>query len=346
MSQSRISKSLWGNMDDKEIFCFKIENHKGAFIELTNYGATLVSVFVPDKEGALENVVLGFSSLQGYLNDHNYLGATIGRFANRIANGTFSLDGKTIEIERNDGINSNHSGYSGFNKRVFDYQIKGDTLIFSLMSVDGEGGFPGNLKVEVHYQWNVKDELKITYFGQSDQNTLFNPTNHSYFDLSSGKSTILDHNLSIFSNHVIDADVDYIPTGDILEINEEQEFSDTRIGERLLQPDGDIKGINRCYMLDSQRYKSTLPAAELFDPFSGRQLSLYTSYPGLVLYTGSYLSTTIPGHHGNLYKPFDGLCLEAQFFPDSPNHLAFPSATINSGEMVSHYIVLEFKKNN
>jgi aldose 1-epimerase len=342
MQQQKISKILWGIVEGKEVCLFRIVNQNGEFIEVSNYGATLVSVSVRDKEDKIEHVILGFPFLQGYINDQNYLGSTIGRFANRIGKATFNLDGKKIELERNDGLNSNHSGSSGFHKKVFDYEIQGDTLIFSLFSADGEGGFPGNLKVEVHYRWNEESELKIDYFGQTDQNTLFNLTNHSYFDLSSGRSRIFDHRLSVFSDQVVQTGPDYIPTGELVAAGEVYSFKDAPIKDKLLQADGSLKGLNICYVLDRERGKSNLPAATLFEPASGRCMSLYTSYPGLMLYTGDYLNTIDPGFNGNSYRPFDGMCLEAQFFPDSPNHPAFPSAELGAGETAHHYIIFKF----
>jgi aldose 1-epimerase len=342
MQQQKISKIPWGIVEGREVCLFKIINRNGEFIEVSNYGATLVSAYVRDKEDSIENVVLGFPVLQGYINDQSYMGSTIGRFANRIGKATFNLDGKKIELEQNDGPNNNHSGSSGFHKKVFDYEIQGDRLIFSLFSADGEGGFPGDLKVQVHYGWNEETELKIDYYGQTDQNTPFNLTNHSYFDLSSGRSRIFDHRLSVFSDQIVQAGADYIPTGEIAAAGEACAFTDTRIEDKVRQPGGSIKGLNICYVLDRERQKSGLPAATLFEPASGRSMSLYTSYPGLMLYTGEYLNTVDPGFKGNPYKPFDGMCLEAQFFPDSPNHPSFPSAVLRVGELAHHHIIFKF----
>lgn len=342
MPKNKISKTPWGNADGREVFLFKIENQKGEFIELSNYGATLVSVFIRDNQDIAAHVILGFPELQGYVNDRSYIGSTVGRFANRIGNATFNLDGKRVILEQNDGLNSNHSGSAGFNKKVFDYEIKDDTMIFSLLSPDGEGGFPGNLKVEVHYRWNEERELIIDYYGQTDQHTLFNLTNHSYFDLSSGKSRIFDHRLSIYSDQIVEAGADYIPTGELVAAGEAYAFNGTLIENRLLQPDGSMKGINICYVLDQERQKSGLPAARLSDPHSGRSLTLYTSYPGLMLYTGDYLHTADAGFNGKPYRAFDGMCLEAQFFPDSPNQPSFPSAALRAGELAHHYIVFKF----
>jgi aldose 1-epimerase len=342
MQKNKISKTPWGNADGREVFLFKIANQKGEFIELSNYGATLVSVFVRDNEGRKENVILGFPELLSYVNDQSYMGSTVGRFANRIANATFNLDGKRVTLEQNDGPNSNHSGSAGFNKKIFDYEIKDDTLIFRLLSPDGEGGFPGNLKTEVHYRWNEENELTIDYYGQTDQDTVFNLTNHSYFDLSSGKRRMVDHHLSVFSDLIVEAGEDYIPTGKLIANAEAYTFKDTLIEDRLLQPDGSLRGLNICYVLDAEHQKSDLPAANLFDPHSGRSLTLYTSYPGLMMYTGDYLHTTDTGFNGKAYRAFDGMCLEAQFFPDSPNHPSFPSAELRAGELVHHYITFKF----
>lgn len=342
MQKNKISKTPWGNADGREVFLFKIENQNGKFIEVSNYGATLVSVFVPDHEGRRENVILGFRELQAYVNDRSYMGSTVGRFANRIGNATFNLDGKRVILEQNDGPNSNHSGSAGFNKQVFDYKITDGTLIFSLLSPDGEGGFPGNLSVEVHYRCSEENELIIDYYGQTDQHTLFNLTNHSYFDLSSGRSRMVDHYLSVFSDQIVEAGADYIPSGELAAAGESYTFNDTLIEDRLLQPDGSLKGLNICYVLDAERQKSGLPAAKLFDPHSGRSLTLYTSYPGLLLYTGDYLHSIDPGFNGKPYRPFEGMCLEAQFFPDSPNHPSFPSAELHAGELAHHYIIFKF----
>jgi aldose 1-epimerase len=342
MQKNKISKTPWGNADGREVFLFKIANRKGEFIEVSNYGATLVSVFVRDREGRTENVILGFPVLQSYISDQHYMGSTVGRFANRIGNATFNLDGKKIELEQNDGPNSNHSGSAGFNKKVFDYEIKEDTLIFSVLSPDGEGGFPGNLKVEIHYRWSEERELEIDYYGQTDQHTVFNLTNHSYFDLSSGKRRMVDHHLSVFSDQIVEAGADYIPTGELVAAGEAYTFKNTLIEDRLQQPDGSLKGLNICYVLDAERQKSGLPAASLFDPHSGRSLTLYTSYPGLMLYTGDYLHTNDPGFNRKPYRAFDGMCLEAQFFPDSPNHPSFPSAELRAGELAHHYIIFKF----
>lgn len=342
MQTHKISRNFWGNAEGRDVFLFKIANRNGEFIELSNYGATLVSVFVRDKEGSIENVILGFPELQAYVSDQSYMGSTVGRFANRIGNATFNLDGKRVTLDQNDWPNSNHSGSAGFNKKVFDYEIRDDALIFSLMSPDGDGGFPGNLKVEVHYRWNEENELKIDYYGQTDQHTVFNLTNHSYFDLSSGRSRMVDHRLSIFSELIVKAGEDYIPTGKLVPAGDAYIFNDTLIEDRLLQSDGSLKGINTCYVLDLERQKSGLPAAMLFEPASGRYMSLYTSYPGLMLYTGDYLYTANAGFKGKPYRAFDGVCLEAQFFPDSPNHQSFPSAVLRAGELAHHYIIFKF----
>ncbi|TCC86345.1 aldose epimerase family protein [Pedobacter hiemivivus] len=339
---NKISKRWWGNVGDGDVYLFKMINQKGAFVEISNYGATLISVHTHDKDGILGNIILGFPLLRGYVNDQNYIGATVGRFANRIANASFSLDGKIFKLEQNDGPNHNHGGSSGFHKKTFAYETNGDTLIFSLLSVDGDGGFPGNLKVQVHYRWTDDNELKIDYFGETDQDTLFNLTNHSYFNLSAGKGHIFEHHLHIYANQIVEAGADYISTGKIVAADDTNTFSDCKIGDKLLQSDGKIKGLNTCYALDFERQTLDLPVAALFDPLSGRKLSLYTSYPGVLLYTGDYLNTTDKGHNDRIYTPFDGVCLEAQYFPGSPNHVSFPSPVLKTGTTAHHAIIFKF----
>lgn len=342
MQKNSVSKRLWGKVADTGVYLFKMVNDKGEFVEISNYGATIVSIHTHDKQGNSGNIVLGFPSLQSYVHDQSYMGATVGRFANRIANASFSLNGRVFQLEQNDGPNSNHSGSAGFNKKVFSYEIKGDTLIFKLFSPDAEGGFPGNLKVQVHYRWTDDNELKIDYFGESDQDTLFNLTNHSYFDLSAGEGQFFDHRLSIHADQVVEAGSDYIPTGKMIDAGTTCAFADTLIADQLFQTGGKIVGLNVCYVLNEERQALQLPAAVLSDYSSGRRLSVYTSYPGLLLYTGDYLNSTDKGHHGRLYKPYDGLCLEAQYYPDSPNHDSFPSAKLSMGETIHHFITFKF----
>ena len=330
-----ITSTSWGNTAGRPVYIFRLTNTSGAFVELINYGATLVSAWVPDRDGHLGNVVLGHDNLDYYLEGQNYLGATIGRYANRIGNAAFTLDGILYKLDENDNGNSNHGGHIGFNARVFDYEIFEEHIRFTLSSPDGEGGFPGNLKLTVDYRWTDLNELLINYHAVTDLSTPVNITNHAYFNLSAGRGSIFDHQLSILSDNIIEAAKDHIPTGSKVPADK-LAFYQNKINEKIIRNGDMITGLNVCYILNKTTLNNNLSCI-LSDSGSGRSLEVYTSYPGLILYTGDYLS-------GPTYNPFDGLCLECQFFPDSPNHPDFPSTILSPGEVYDHSIVFKFSE--
>lgn len=335
-----ISEQHWGVHNNREVFLFTLRNSSGAFVQLSNYGAVLVAVYVPDLNGKLDNVVLGYPDLQGYIEDTAYIGATIGRFANRIGGSAFELDGVRYQLEDNDKGNSNHGGSSGFHARVFDAEVSGDQLILSLRSADGEGGYPGNLNFRVSYQWTEDNRLVIDYAADSDRRTIANFTNHAYFNLSGGGEKIFDHRLTIFAGELLEAGADYIPTGCVVPVNE-LKFDQHLIRERIKVTEVSVEGLNVCYVLnDGDGQLKT--AALLQEGKTGRSLEVFTSYPGLMLYTGDFLSSIQAGQGGEPYQPFDGLCLECQYFPDSPNQPLFPSVILNQGEVFRHRIVFKF----
>jgi aldose 1-epimerase len=282
---------------------------------------------------------LGFPALQGYINDVCYLGATIGRYANRIANGRFRLDEIDYQLETNDGPHSNHSGSSGFHSKVFDHEIIENGVSFNILSEHGDGGFPGNLRFVVDFSW-VNMELNIDYKAVTDQNTIVNFSNHTYFNLTAGKLKIFEHELTIHANKYLEANIDHIPTGAILK-EEAMMFNKKRIGSRLQVGENKFKGLNICYVIDLSASSSSL-VAELYDPVSGRLLQVFSTYPGLLLYTGDYLRSNLPGHYAAAYKPFDGLCLECQYFPNSPNHPNFPSSVLEAGKLYQESISFKF----
>lgn len=336
-----ITNRPWYISEEGTIHLFRMENTSGAYIELTNYGAALAAVYVPNRAGKLGNVVLGFPDAAGYLNNLSYMGATIGRFANRIAGAKFELDGNTYLLEENDGFNTNHSGRAGFNTRLFDFSVENNTLIFSLLSKDGDGGFPGNLQLKVSYRWTENNELLIDYWAVSDQKTIANFTNHTYFNLSASLQKIFDHKLIIQAGSVVEAGADYIPTGLIVAANG-LSFKGNSVEERVsVNSDGAIAGLNVCYVLDKRDWQK-VPACVLTHEQSGRVMKVYTSYPGLLLYTGDFLSSTSLGHRGKVFEPFDGLCLECQYFPDSPNQPGFPSTVLPAGLAYQQSIQFKF----
>lgn len=329
----------WGIHDDKAVYCFKLVNAAGAYVEVTNYGATLVSVYVPDRKGALENVILGFSSLNGYVNDTCYIGSTVGRVANRIGQASFRLDGQTFMLEQNDYPHTNHGGAAGFNARVFDHRIEGDVLILSLKSPDGDGGYPGALELEVHYSWSDRQELMIRFKAVTDRKTIANFTNHAYFNLSALRENIADHVLTIRSNEMLESTADYIPTGMILETGSNS-FSGHRLRQRFVKQGDLLTGLNAYYRFGMDDRHDAV--CTLTDLVSARRLEVYTTYPGVQLYTGDYLTSSVQSSHGVYYRPFDGVCLECQHFPDSPNHASFPPITLDPGEAYHETIRYKF----
>lgn len=328
-----------------EIHLFRIIHESGAYIELTNFGATWVSALIPDREGHLSDVILGYDNLTGYLADTAYLGSTVGRFANRIGNALFQLNGKTYRLDKNDGVNSNHGGFSGFNKKVFDYLIKDNEVIFSVFSPDGEGGFPGNVNLNVSYTFNENLMVKIHYSAKSDQDTYVNLTNHAYFNLSETEN-ILNHVLLIPSTKMLVTDNSFIPTGEIIEVERTVfDFSHSKIvGQNIFDQNEqliDNKGYNHCYVLKDPSRNCKL-AAVLSDISTGRQLTVYTTYPAILFYSAGFLNSAVVGKAGYFYKPYSGLCLETQYFPDSPNHPEFPDSILRKDCLSEHITEYHF----
>lgn len=340
-SQNRISQQEWGGYAGGKVYFFKLENNIGACVGLTNYGAALVSVEVPDMAGKLDNVILGYRSLPGYIADECYLGATIGRFANRIGGASFTLDGVTYQLDPNDGNSSNHGGNAGFNHMVFDYKITENGLSFSLLSKDGDGGYPGNLQLTVTYEWSDGNELKIIYQATSDKKTVANFTNHAYFNLSAKEGGIFDHSLKVYADSFLDADAAYVPTG-LLKPAGKRTLDGEVLKEKLIVAGDRINGYNHCFVLQTDSEHTLKPAALLMDKASGRKVEVSTSYPSIIVYTGDYLESKIPGNYSRPYRPFDGLCLECQHYPDSPNHPHFPSAILDPGKTYREVIVYKF----
>lgn len=313
---------------EKEVAIFRIYSISGAYVEVTNLGASIISVVVPDKKGRYDNVVLKYDTLEGYLTDKFYLGSTIGRYANRISNGCFSMDNTLYTLDKNDGNNSNHGGFHGFNKKVFNYSILYDKIVFYIESSDGEGGFPGNLQFRVSYSFSPDNELLIEYEAGSDKRTPVNFTNHTYFNLSSGNS-ILDHELKINALEYLESNEEFLPAGNIKNVkNTAFGFFDYKyIGKMSTLKKDMLKGYNTYFIKKTGEY-----VASLKEEVSGRVLDVYTSMPGIMLYTGDYLS--------HPFVPFEGICLEAHYYPDGVNHKDFISNILEPG--VSKYDFIRF----
>jgi aldose 1-epimerase len=334
-----ITQTPWGTHQGQAVFLFRLANAHGAYVEVTNYGATWVSAVVPDRAGTQGHVVLGFPSLEGYLEDRCYMGSTVGRFANRIARARFTLGGNEYTLDAIDGVNTNHGGRAGFHARVFSYEQRHNGLLFSYTSPAGDGGYPGTLTLRVEYTWNDAQELAVSYTAVTDQKTVANFTNHAYFNLATD-GTMLDHVLSVRASHILAATPDYIPTGEVIDAGNKQ-LKDSIVRHRVTRQGDRLEGLNDYYILD-KRARDAEPAAVLYDRASGRQMEVFTSYPGLMVYTADYLTSEQPGHTGSLYKPFGGICIECQYYPDSPNHAHFPSTTLAVGEEYRQWIVFKF----
>jgi aldose 1-epimerase len=323
----KIEKREFGKLPTGEtVYIFRIWTSESGYFEVTNFGATWVSAVVPDKAGKCTDVLLGYNHLDGYIGDTAYMGSTVGRFANRIANAAFVLNGKTYLLEKNDGNNSNHSGKSGYNKRNFDYEIFENKITFSLISPDGDGGFPGNLKVKIHYIFHTNQSVTIMYEAVSDADTFVNLTNHAYFNLSV-ENKINHHKLFIPSTQVLRTTDEFIPTGEIVNVSETVlDFSNEKsVMQTLSSNDPWIRnnrGLNHCYVLCENTEKMQL-AAKLTDPISGRILKVSTAQPAVIVYSAGFLKSYFAGKNGSKYKPNEGICLETQNFPDFPNHPEF-----------------------
>lgn len=344
----KIEKKLFGFTESgSEIKIFKIINSSGAFVELTNYGATWISAYIPDKKGNLSDILLGYNNLQDYLKDNAYMGSTVGRFSNRIGNAQFTIHNITYKLDQNDGVNSNHGGFSGFSRRYFDYRVENNAVIFSLFSPDGEGGFPGNINLEVEYLFTEDLKLNISYFAVTDHDTYLNMTNHAYFNLR-GKGTVLDQLLYIPAKKMLVTDEFFIPTGEFTTVeNTAFDFLKPKsIGQNIFDQNEQLiwnKGYNHCYVLDDRDTKIRL-AAVLSDVETGRQLSVYTTKPAILIYTAGFLNPTCIGKNGTLY-PYAGICLETQFFPDFPNHQEFPNHMLTKDSIYQHMTQYQFTIN-
>jgi aldose 1-epimerase len=317
-----------------------LTNSRGMTVAITNYGATVVSIRVPDRAGKFADVVLGFDTAKEYEDGTAHIGGTVGRYANRIAHGSFTLAGKTYALPKNNGENTLHGGLLGFDKKIWAAEQSpskdGVTVQFTYVSPDGEEGFPGTLSAMVVFTLlNDKNELRIDYYANSDKPTVVNLTNHSYFNLAGqGNGDILSQTLQLNASKFTPVDAGLIPTGELRDVKNTP-FDFTRpvaIGERISGEDEQLKlgrGYDHNWVLDRKTGFSGIElAAVARDPKSGRVLEVLTTEPGIQFYTGNFLDGTAHGKDGKVYEQRYAFCLETQHFPDSPNHAGFPSATL------------------
>jgi aldose 1-epimerase len=333
MVTERLGTIDWGIIDDKKVYLYTVTNTNGTEIKITNYGGIITSWITSDKKGNRSNVVLGFDSLNEYLAEPPYFGAIIGRYGNRIANAQFKIDDVVYQLAKNIGKNHLHGGFKGFDKVVWNVEPvneKYSSVTFTHVSKDTDEGFPGNLDVRVSYTLTDRNELIIEYNAYTDKATPVNLSNHSYFNLTGdATNTILNHQLQINADAYTPVDEEMIPTGELKSVKDTPfDFLQThRIGERIALVEG---GYDHNYVLGKPENESE-PVAVLSDPFSGRILEVYTTMPGLQLYTGNFLDGTFKTSHGQPIQKQTAVCLETQQFPDSPNQPQFPSSVLRPG---------------
>lgn len=321
---------------------YMMENAAGMKVRIINYGATIVSIETPDARGHTADVVLGFDDMCGYESTGNpYFGACCGRFANRLGKGRFSIDGEEYSVAINNGPNGLHGGLVGFDKKVWTAEIVGDSAVkMSLLSPDGEEGYPGTLSVELVYTLTDQNELKLEYTATTDKKTIVNLTNHSYFNLS-GSGSIHGHVIQINADRYTVVDEHSTPTGELREVaGTEMDLRDpTPIGKNIDQVQG--LGYDHNYCINQKAPGELTLAASVFEPHSGRTLECWTTEPGVQLYSGNYMEH-IQGKGGAIYDKQEGFCLETQHFPDSPNHPDFPSTELNPGETYTQTTIYTF----
>jgi len=348
-ANSKMQKQSFGKTDDgQQVDLYTLTNQHGMEAAITNYGGTVVTLKVPDRNGKVDDVVLGYDKLEDYAAGKAYFGAIIGRYANRIAHAQFTLDGTTYTLVKNDGDNHLHGG---FNKRVWTAKdvsgSAGQALELTYLSKDGEEGFPGNLSVKVVYTVTEQNELKIDYSATTDKDTMLNLTNHCYFNLAGqGNGDILQHQLMIRADRFTPVDANLIPIGELRSVKGTPfDFTTaTVIGARIDQDDQQLqlgRGYDHDWVLNRDVSGALTLAAQAYEPRSGRLLEVSTTEPGLQFYTGNFLDG-IRGKQGKVYNRRYAFCLETQHFPDSPNHPNFPSTVLKPGQHFQTTTVYRF----
>jgi aldose 1-epimerase len=337
----------FGTWNGKEVQLFKLTNDNGVEVSITNFGGAVVSFMAPDREDQLADIVLGFPDLRAYLENPPYFGSIVGRYANRIENAKFTLNGVEYPLHNNNCNHHLHGGKVGFDKVLWNavtaYDFAGDPFVqLSYLSRDGEEGYPGNLNVQVTYTLTMNNALVIHYHATTDQDTIVNLTNHSYFNLSGHKSgNVLEHLLWLNADYFTPIDPDCIPTGEIRPvIGTPMDFTEWRtIRSGLYSGDDQIAfgyGFDHNWILNQRSDPLKYSNAALYDPESGRYLQMFTTKPGVQCYTGNFLDGSQVGKEGQIYERWAGVCLEAQYYPNSPKHTHFPSPILRAGRAYDH----------
>jgi aldose 1-epimerase len=335
----KIQQKYWGNIEEREVYLFEMENSNGLTVSVTNYGAIIASIITPNKFGDRKNIVLGYDSLKEYLSDPFFLGCVVGRVANRIKGGAFSINGQFYQLAINEPSNNCHlhGGYEGFSKKVFtivDLSSDEHSVFVKMeyISPDMEEGYPGNVTFSITYTLFDTNDFLIDYHAVTDKPTHFNITNHSYFNLSGEAIDATQHSLCINAEQYVEIDAHYLPTGKLIDVmGTSNDFRKSRpINEHTTI--GEVCSYNECFVLNSTNMDTC--AAELYNEVSGRKMNIYTTLPGIMFYSGFDLC--------GRFRPCQGVCLETQFFPDAANRPEFQSTLLQPEEVYRHQTKLKF----
>jgi aldose 1-epimerase len=342
---AKVTRMEFGKLPDgRNIDRFTLTNSSGMQVQAITWGAIIKSIRVPDRNGKMDDVVLGYDTLDPYVRNPSYFGAIVGRYANRIANGKFTLDGKEYTLATNNRPNHLHGGTKGFDKQVWDAKVSGASVSFTYRSVDGEEGFPGTVNTTVSYTLTDKNELIVEYRATTDKATPFNLSQHSYFNLTGASRDVLDHEVTIFADRFTPTDTTLIPTGELASVGgtpfdfRKPEKIGARINDNYPQL-RQASGYDHNYVINRQG-AGLVPAARVVEPTTGRTLEVSTTEPGMQFYTANTLN--VVGKAGRTYQKYFAFCLETEHYPDSPNKPQFPSSIIRPGTEFSSRSVYTF----
>lgn len=332
-----------------EIKTYTLTNKSGASVTLSSLGAAIQKIIVPDKDGKFADVVIGYDNLENYFADGPCAGKCPGRYANRIAEGSLEIDGKIYSLPINNGPNHLHGGPEGFQNKIWESRKDGDAVEFMYFSEDGEMGYPGNLKVVARYEWSEQNELRLTFTAQCDAPTVVNLTNHSYFNLDGHDSgSVLDHTLKLNASLYLPTDETLIPLGepDPVAGTPMDFLKPKKLGQDIKEDFPALnygKGYDACWIIDGYQKGQLAEAAELKAAKSGRTLKVYTTQPGIQVYTGNWLKGCPTGKGGAIYDDYCAVALECQHFPDSPNNPDYPTTLLKPGETFEEAIIFAFE---
>jgi len=343
-------KDLEIELNGKVVSLYTLFNKNGMSVDITNYGAKIIRLMVPDKNGKFDDVVMSFDTLEEVMEKEIYFGAVCGRFANRIKDGKFSIDGVEYTLPINNGTNSLHGGIHGYNEKVWTVKsVAQQELVLELFSADGEEGYPGNLNIKCTYSLSDENEVKIHYEATTDKATVIGLTNHSYFNLKGvGNGTVKDHTLQINADFYTVLDESFAPSGEIRPVvNTAFDFNQTTLIADRIDAEEFVPGwgIDNNWCLRKEQQGDLVLAGTVYEPVSGRKMEVLTTHPGLQVYTANWVENVI-GKEGKLYDRQDAICMETQGFPNSPNVAHFPSSLLRPKGKYDEWCVYKFSVEN